>query len=111
VQWSDAVAWLYDALGGERGALLPPKEWAHKLMALCREGKAGNNPLARFVSLFEDNTGHDNGELLADVTNANAAVFDTDSMPCPVITPEIMAKYVDFMVEHGYMQARPAAAS
>lgn len=107
VQWSDAVSWLYDALGGVRAAMLPPKEWAHMLMTLCREGKAGSNPLARFVSLFEDNTGHDNGELQADVTNANAAVFDTDAAPCPVIAHEVMAKYVSFFVEHGYMHARP----
>lgn len=99
------VQWINESLGGKPADMVAPRDWARLLFDHCQQDAC--NPLSRFLSLFEDDSGHDNRELTADTTNANAAVFDTDAMPCPRITHDIVAKYVLFFVERGLVHPHP----
>lgn len=52
------MEWMNEILKMD-AQLLPPREWAKLLIEACTTDGA-DNTLARFVSLFEDDSGHDN---------------------------------------------------
>lgn len=110
------VAWINEAVGGTPAALVPQRKWAAMLTQACANGNGGNpNPLARFVTLFdagssggvsEEEEEMPSHELVADTVNTDTAVLDTDAMPCPEITRELVRMYVDSFSKLGLVHPK-----